>query len=147
MAGAIKKTEAPKEYIKWVAAFLKKHKVSLMGVEGWNLEHTYQELDPWKEDDRPMFKEGQLRWILEGLQKKEEEDYKKKSRATPPLEVWIMGFHTHNMVGSICHVSAGDPYFFTEGECQDAIDNMKSWIGMGDRKQYRPVRFILNKGD
>lgn len=62
-----------------------------------------------------------------------------------PDEIWVMGYHTFNHLGSICHVSHGDEFYATEVECQHAIDTMKSWIGMGDRKQYRPVKFVSKK--
>jgi len=56
-----------------------------------------------------------------------------------PNSLWICAYHTHNMLGSIAHVSSGEKFYLSKEECQEAIDKMEGWIGMEDRKQYRPI--------
>ncbi len=74
---------------------------------------------------------------------------KRKPRKPKPIplpdEVWVMAYNTATMLGSVSHVSYGDKFFRTREACQQAIDNMKGWIGMGDRSQYRPL--LLVKGE
>jgi hypothetical protein len=74
---------------------------------------------------------------------------RQKKPVTPPLpkEIWVMAWHTSNMLGSISHVSNGDQFFATEEECQNFIDNMKGWIGMGDRDRYRPMKLVSKSGE
>jgi hypothetical protein len=62
-----------------------------------------------------------------------------------PDELWIMAYHTHNSVGSISHVSNGEKFYTSKKECQDAIDAMPGWIGMGDRSKYRPLCIVKAK--
>ncbi len=70
----------------------------------------------------------------------------KKVKLVPlPDEIWVTGFHTYSVVGSICHISSGEKFFRTKEECQHEIDTMQGWIGMGDRKQYRPVKLISSE--
>lgn len=80
--------------------------------------------------------------------------YRPKVKRTPkpkpivlPAEVWVMGYHFSTPLGSVCHISYGDVFYATAAECQEYIDNMPSWIGMGDRKQYRPVQLVSKKED
>jgi len=56
-----------------------------------------------------------------------------------------MGFNFATPLGSVCDVSPGDKFYRTEAECQAVIDNMKGWIGMGDRKRYRPLKLISSE--
>lgn len=60
----------------------------------------------------------------------------------PPAEVYVMGWHGSTAVGSFTHVSSGDPFHLTEEACQKSIDEMRSWIGMGDRARYRPLKLM-----
>lgn len=67
----------------------------------------------------------------------------RKVKQTPlPAEVWVMSYNTYTPLGSVSHVSAGERFYRTQEECQTAIDKMPGWIGMGDRKQYRPIRLV-----
>lgn len=56
--------------------------------------------------------------------------------------LWVIGFHTHNALGSITHISEGDKLYYTKEACQAYIDKM-SWIGMGSRDRYRPVPLVI----
>jgi len=62
-----------------------------------------------------------------------------------PDEIWVMYLSMNNSAGSIAHVSHGDKFYRTEDECQKAIDEMPSWLGMGDRKRYRPMCLVSNE--
>lgn len=106
MAPKMKTVPATKAEIKIIADFLKKSKVSLATTDHWDLYGKYSDLKPW-ENDISIPEESVLD-ALEQIRKKEFEDRAKKVRETPPLEVWVMAFHTHNALGSINHVSSGD---------------------------------------
>lgn len=67
---------------------------------------------------------------------------RKPKTPEPPPEVFVMAFHTHNAVGSISHVGSGERFHLTKEACQKSIDEMKGWIGMGDRSKYRPIRLV-----
>lgn len=59
--------------------------------------------------------------------------------------LWVMSMSGTTMVGSYNHVSGGDQLYRSREECQKAIDEMPGWIGMGDRKRYRPLPLIAPK--
>lgn len=59
-----------------------------------------------------------------------------------PNEVWTDAFITHNVLGSITHVSSGNFFFATEEECQRYIDTRPGWIGGGGPSSYRPIRLV-----
>lgn len=53
--------------------------------------------------------------------------------------LWVMGMSGHTALGGFTHVSDGDKLYSTKEACQQAIDAMSGWLGMGDRKRYHPV--------
>lgn len=140
MAEKLKRQPASVDNVKIVRDFLKARKVSLVRVASYDLYGTWSDLKPWDADI--WVPEEQVRDAMLTIQKEHEAAYEKKMRATPPFEIWVMAFHTHNVLGSIAHVTHGDGFWFTEEECQSDIDSMKSWIGMGDRSQYRPLKLV-----
>ena len=64
------------------------------------------------------------------------------ANADLPHELWVMAYHTATMAGSVSHVSGGEKFYRTQEECQAAIDGMRSWLGMGNRNQYRPICLV-----
>ncbi len=70
----------------------------------------------------------------------------RKAKIIPlPSHVWVMYLSMYNSAGSIAHVSHGDKFYRTEEDCQKAIDDMKPWIGMGDRSRYRPMCLVSSE--
>lgn len=70
---------------------------------------------------------------------------KKPKLAPLPDEVWVMYLSMNNSAGSVSHVSYGDKFYRSKEDCQKAIDEMPSWLGMGDRKRYKPLLLISSE--
>lgn len=77
--------------------------------------------------------------------KREVQDALLKALAGREVTFWTMSFSGTTMAGGFSHVSGGEELFLSEESCQEAIDNMKGWIGMGSRDRYRPLALIFNK--
>lgn len=67
---------------------------------------------------------------------------KKPVKPELPAQLWVMYMSGDTMAGSFNHVSSGEKFYRTREECQAAIDTMEGWLGMGDRKRYRPLLIV-----
>lgn len=66
----------------------------------------------------------------------------KAPKTVLPDAIWVMALHTFNAVGGITHVSTGDKFWTSKEKCQNDIDTMESWLGMGDRSRYHPLKLV-----